>query len=298
MNHACIEFTEYKLLLTIIQEDSTIILREERRFRLPNQNLRLLSSQEIDMILLFCKELLEIARLHQVNGWNVQGIAPHRTQRIVNINHLFHQITDELNISFQIISPEEQVIYTWFGQTAALELQATSIATINLHIDGFECIFGEKNQILYSTEIDCNLFKLNQACFGRDFDHYSQKGIIEMKQELDTSSLLLKWPKRPRYLVFQGELIDYLSALDLSKFAPNAPTLLQFDLKTLRKWQDFILNSDREERNAISEKIPYPNIFLPILLVVEALCSRSFHDSVIISNGDLSYGLLLAQLNE
>ena len=298
MNHACIELSEYRLLLTIIQEDSSIILREERRFRLPNKKLRLLSSQEIEIILVFCKELLEIARLHQVNSWNVHGISPHRTSKIVNVHHLFQQISDELNLVFQIVSTEEQVIYTWFGQTAPLDLGATSIATINIHFDGFECIFGENNQLQYSTEISCNLFKLNHSCFGHDFDQYSPKGIIEMKQEIETSALLLKWPKRPRHLVFQGILVDYLSVLDLSNFALNAPKTHTFDLRKLRKWQDFILNSTRNERFSISEKISYPNIFLPVLLIIEALCSRSYHDSGIITNGDLSYGLLLAQLEE
>ena len=296
MNHACIELSEYRVLLTIIQEDSSIVRREERSFRLPIQKLRLLSAQEIDTIMLFCKELLEIARLHQVNSWNVHGIAPHRASKIVNINHLFQQISDELNLSIDIISQEEQVIYTWFGQTDPLQLGMASVATINLHFDGFECIFGEHNQIVYSTEIDCNLFKLTQSCFGRDFDHHSQKGIIEMKQEIDTAALQLKWPKRPRYLVFQGELIDYLSALDLSQFELQPPEILRFDQKRLRHWQDFILKSTRDERRSVSEKIPYPNIFLPILFVVEAFCSRSYHDSGIITNGDLSYGLLLAQL--
>ena len=118
-----------------------------------------------------------------------------------------------------------------------------------------------------------------------------------MKQDLETSSLLLKWPKRPRYLVFQGSLIDYLSVLDLSKFDPNSPKIHQFDQRKLRKWQDFILNSTRDERYKISDKIQYPNLFLPILFIVEAICSRSYHDSGIITDGDLSYGLLLAQLD-
>ena len=296
MLHACIELNSYQLLLTIIQDDASIILREERIFRFPNQRLRLLSTQELGSILVFCKELLELARLHKVESWNVHGIAPHRTDSLLNINHLFQQISDELNIEFQVITPEEQVIYTWFGQTSALNLDSTSIATINLHFDGFECIFGENNQIKYSTEIHCNLFQLNQLCFGRDFDHYSSKGIIEMKQEIETSVLLLKWPKRPRQLLFQGELLDYLAMLDLGKFNVTPPNPLQFDQKKLRNWQDFLLKSTRNERHEISDDIQYPNIFLPILFAVEALCSRSYHDSGIVTIGDLSYGLLIAQL--
>ena len=92
-------------------------------------------------------------------------------------------------------------------------------------------------------------------------------------------------------------VVFFFLFLDLSKFDPNSPKIHQFDQRKLRKWQDFILNSTRDERYKISDKIPYPNLFLPILFIIEAICSRSYHDSGIITDGDLSYGLLLAQLD-
>jgi len=297
MNKAAIELTPSSVKLLILNKDNECICSDLRTCNRPNQG-SLISQENIMELEDHCGELVEIARLHNIPVWQIVGIATGAMRHTFNAMSIIRRLNEQINLNIQILSENEEASYTWFGSLQNLPRRPGAAALVHIRRESINGVLGVEGRIEHVQSIPINQESLTLKYFGADVDRYSNSDNIAFRKELEQRINVLQWPVRPRSLIISGCTVNALASLE-----KGLPTAEYGDLHgikitraILRRWQDRLLSSTRKSRNSLcASHSEFAENLLSISYILELLCSRSFRDSLVISEGDVSLGVLLSR---
>jgi exopolyphosphatase/pppGpp-phosphohydrolase len=300
MNKAAIEITPSSIKLLILNEEDQCICSDLRVCSYA-QSGSLISPPIIQELLDHCSELIEIARLHNIPVWQISGIATGSMRLAFNAKSILKRIAADFNLRVQILAKEEEATFSWFGGVKDIAVRSGPVAMVHVRKEGLYCVLGQDGEISYIQNIGFDLEKELRQYFGPTIDRYNSADNIHIRKEIENKFSILQWPKRPRTLLISGETVFAISALQ--KGLPNTEYGdlhgVKISRAILRRWQDRLLGSSKQMRQDICSSHPeYAEYLLIVSYILEQLCSSSFRDSALVTEGDTSLGLLLSRGTE
>ena len=297
MNKAAIEITPSSVKLLILNAENDTLCSDVRSYQQKNHGALILP-ENVQEVQDHCSELIEIARLHNIPVWQIVGIATGMMRNIFNAKSIFQKLRTELNLTVHLLSEEEEGSYGWFGCLRGLPYHTGSVAMISLQRESISAVLGVEGRIEYihTIAMDCTSYTTN--FFGSPVNRYGNAENIAFRKALEQQTATLQWPSRPRTLIVSGEAVLALSALEKGLPTNQQGELHGFRLTraVLRRWQDRLLSSTNNTRKHICATHPeYAEQLLGLTYTLEQLCSRSFRDSFLVSEGGASLGVLLSR---
>ena len=297
MNKAAIEITPSSVKLLILSAENEPLCPDVRSYQQKNQGA-LISPENVQEVQDYCSELIEIARLHNIPVWQIVGIATGMMRNVFNARSIFQRLRAELNLTVHLLTEEEEGSYGWFGSLKGLPYHTGAAAMLSLQKESITAVLGLEGRIdyIHNIPLDCGTYTTN--FFGFPINRYGNAENIAFRKALALQTATLHWPTRPRTLIVAGESVLALSALEKGLPTTQYGDIhgFRFTRAVLRRWQDRLLSSTRSTRKNICAAYPeYAEQLLGLTYTLEQLCSRSFRDSFLVSEGGTSLGVLLSR---
>jgi hypothetical protein len=153
-------------------------------------------------------------------------------------------------------------------------------------------VLGNNGNVLQVERLQWSLLERTHHYWGKAPDRFKSSDLVAIQADIEHKLRQLEWVQRPHNLVVTG--------LPLTPFKRLFPLPegqeyhnQSFSRASLRQWSDHLGQSHRKYRTRImgAETLWIDGILTTTLLLME-LCNRSFKDSFIMSEGDISLGVL------
>ena len=273
----------------LIREDSDLICWEKRNFTPPPRML--LESTTIQEILDLIAEMIELARLQGVPVWEIYACMDLGMSTILNVNGILQRSKTELTLPIYSLKTDEEALWGWVGKTYGLQLRNGPTAWIDISHNAIFCVLGENGQVHQIERLQWSLLERTTHYWGKEPDRFKNNDLARMQSDIEQKLKTLEWTKRPHNLVVTG--------LPLTAFKRLFPLAegkeyhnQSFSRATLRQWSEHLSQSHRKYRSRIMNDPTWTDGILTTTLLLMELCNRSYKDSFIMSDGELSLGIL------
>ena len=273
----------------LIREDSDLICWEKRNFTPPPRML--LESTTIQEILDLIEEMIELARLQGVPVWEIYACMDLGMSTILNVNGILQRSKTELTLPIHSLKTDEEALWGWVGRTYGLQLRDGPTAWIDISHNAIFCVLGENGNVYQIERLQWSLLERTTHYWGKEPDRFKSNDLARMQSDIEQKLKTLEWTKRPHNLVVTG--------LPLTAFKRLFPLAegkeyhnQSFSRASLRQWSDHLSQSHRKYRSRIMNDPTWTDGILTTTLLLMELCNRSFKDSFIMSDGELSLGIL------
>lgn len=299
-NHAAIEIGSASLDLMIMNHHGEIICDESRDTGLGIGQGGLLPPDQIQYAIEALSELVEIARLNEIPVWRIQAVASSALRKAFNAKSIVQRIHQELGLEVYLLSMEEEGSLAWRGASCGIELPQGSVAVVDLGGSSVEAVCGTPHRMLQQQSFRLGYMTLTDRFFGNPVQ-YTLPQVSRMNSYVDQQLKTLEWQQRPRVLIAVGAVSMAIASMEkgLLHHDPAQIHGLRLSRGMLRKWNDRILERPAQKRRDLCPAYPNKvNYLLAACTVLEAICTYSMRDSLLISGGGLRLGVLLQSFDD
>ena len=295
LNYAAIEISASSLELMIMNTEGLVICDESRDTGLGVGQGGLLPPEQIQDAIDVLSELVEVARIKEIPVWKIRAVASASLRKAFNVKNILRRIHQELGLEIHLLTMEEEGHLAWLGASCGIDIPEGSVAVVDLGGMSVEAVCGTPDRMLQQQSFRLGYIHLTERFFGNPV-HYQLPQVSKLNTYVDSQLRSLEWAERPRVLIAVGAVAMAIASMELGLMQHNPAQIhgLRLSRGMLRKWNDRILEKSPQKRRDLCPAYPNKaNYLLAASTVLEAICTYSMRDSLLISGGGLRLGVLL-----
>lgn len=240
-------------------------------------------------------ELVEMARLHEIPNWEITIFFDASLHSLLNHKALIQRLQQEFSVHIEQLHTDTLSLWSILGRTHNINLRPGATALLEFEREYIHCVLAENNSIIQNYTIPWNYQQITKQHVGNSSNRFDATHLRMLQESIQQTFQQIQWNSRPINLLCTGRPVTAFANLEIGHISGyNHVHGVQFSRLTLRKWQDFLALSNKQNRNnLLNQDTEWTDCIISICYALSEICQRSFRDSFVISQGEIALGSLI-----
>ena len=295
MNRAAIDVGSNSLLLTIVDQQGTVLHDEARVVGLGRGlgDSGMLAPDRMKAAEVVLGEYVETAKGFGVEPWAVRAVTTSAARRAMNAETWVAHVQRTLGLKVRIVTGEEEANLTWKGSLRDLPLPAGPVLAVDLGGGSTELVLGTTESVMEHASLEIGSVRLTEEFLGTG--KVDPAGLTRLRKWVDTIVDRFSFRPAPDAVIGVAGTVTTLSSMVLGLQRYDAAIVHGTKLSRLDLGRivDQLLPAGPEERRALVPTGPDRADYLVAgATILDRVLACSGRSELLVSDRGLRFGLL------